>query len=70
MIALILIGYLVLIWVTLPKLLKARQIRETVAFCLFTALAMTLCILELNDYPIPNPFNAFNHLLDLIGLHY
>lgn len=70
MTALVVLAYLVLVWVTLSKLLRARQIREAVAFCVFTALALVLSVMVVRNIPIPNPFNAYNELLQSIGLHY
>lgn len=70
MTALVLAGYLVLAAVTLPKLLRARQTREVVVFCVFAAVSLVLSVMVVRDIPIPNPFNAYNNFLEWIGLHY
>lgn len=70
MTALVVAGYIVLGVITLPKLLRTRQIREAVAFCAFALLALVLSVMVALNHPIPNPFNAYNELLQRIGLHY
>lgn len=67
---LVVLAYLGMAVLTLPKLLRAKQYRDAVAFCAFVALSLVLSVMAAQNIPIPNPFNAYNNLLQRIGLHY
>jgi hypothetical protein len=56
--------------IEVPRLARARRIKELVWFCIFSAVGLTLFMLLLANVKIPGPIKLIMGLLDKIGLHY
>ncbi len=54
----------------IPRLARAKRIKELVWFCVFSAVGFTLLLLLCANVKIPGPIKLIMGWLDVLGLHY
>jgi len=71
MIFLLLLAFICIAWLDVPKLMKAKQWKELVVFSLFFITAFTMSLLLVLGVKIPSPILAIQYFIeDVLHLHY
>lgn len=70
MIILIVLAFVVIASLQMPKLIKQKSWKELIAFSIFLVIAFVLNILLAAGVDIPNPMMGIKNFLDAINLHY
>jgi hypothetical protein len=70
MMVLVILAFGSLAFFQVPRLIRARQKKELVWFCVFFLTGFALCIMLSAGVKITGPVKLVMDFLDAIGLHY
>lgn len=66
----IILAFALIAFFQVPRLLRAKRIKELVWFCIFSLAGFTLCMMLNAGVKIPGPIKLIISFLDTVGLHY
>jgi len=71
MIVLLLISFVIIALISVPKLIREKQWRELIVYSGLFAIAVTLSVLLFYGVPVPSPIKGVQYIIkDVLHLNY